>query len=63
MNKFCCELKHFCENNPEQCPIAKENKDIADFEKAKQDLFNVVVGDIKKVFEFLIKLVKRSDTE
>ena len=40
IEKYCneCDIKGYCDKNPTDCPIAKEYKRIADFEKAKAEL-------------------------
>ena len=40
IEKYCneCNVKGYCNKIPADCPIAKEYKQIADFEKAKAEL-------------------------
>lgn len=35
-NEHCCEIKQHCDHDPSKCPISKRNKEIAEFEKAKE---------------------------
>ena len=50
-NEHCCEIKQYCDYDPSKCPIAKRNKDIEEFEKAKANLVN----EIKKMFSWILK--------
>lgn len=50
-NEYCCEIKQYCDKGPLQCPIAKRNKDIEEFEKAKANLIN----ETKKMFSWILK--------
>ena len=55
-NEHCCEIKQYCDHDPSKCPIAKRNKDIEEFEKAKANLVN----EIKKMFSsILVTVVKK----
>ena len=51
LDKYCCGIKQYCDHDPEKCPIAKRNKDIDEFEKAKATLVN----EIKKMFSWILK--------
>ena len=51
LDKYCCEIKQYCGQDPEKCPIAKRNKDIAELEKAKETIIN----EIKRCFSWILK--------
>lgn len=66
MKEYCCEIKEFCDKDPEICPIAKENKQIEELKGALQkvaDAFDVVYGEmfrfVKSLVEFSINLRNR----
>ena len=51
MSKYCCDMKNYCDRNPNNCPIAKRNKDICDFEKAKLSFQKSCLDMIIEKFE------------
>lgn len=61
MDKYCCEIKDQCDINPKECPIAKNNKAISDYEAAKQKLLDVIQEGINKFFAKWDSILKRSD--
>jgi hypothetical protein len=52
IEKCCneCDVKGYCNNIPADCLIAKEYKQIADFEKAKADIKTAVEKSFIKFF-------------
>lgn len=46
-NEHCCEIKQYCDYDPSKCQIAKRNKDIEEFEKAKESLKNAIKNSFK----------------
>ena len=46
-NKYCCEIKQYCDYDPSKCPIAKRNKDIDEFEKAKEGFGDCIKEELK----------------
>lgn len=51
---FCCEFQEYCEiKDVSSCKIWKRNKDIADFEKAKENLVNELKKPFIKILDWL----------
>lgn len=64
MKEYCkdCDVQTYCDRNPDGCPIAKEYKQIADFEQAKTNLKNELIKSFKKMldcFEREMKHIKK----
>ena len=65
LNKYCCEIKRYCDHDPSKCPIAKRNKDIDEFEKAKEKFEDLIKEDLKcfarkleEIFRFIKKKLR-----
>lgn len=52
MKQYCidCNIKGYCDRNPAECPLAKEIKARADFEKAKAAMKTAVEKSFIKFF-------------
>ena len=59
MKKYCCEIKQYCEQDPAKCPIAKRNKEIVEFEKAKEVFMNEIKKPFIKFLDWLDWLIKK----
>ena len=55
IEKYCneCDIKGYCDKIPVDCPIAKEYKRIADFEKAKAELKAEIEKPFIKLLDWL----------
>lgn len=51
IEKYCdeCVIKGYCDKIPTDCPIAKEYKRIADFEKAKSRIKRRILEAVYKI--------------
>ena len=62
-NEYCCEIKQYCEHDPAKCPIAKRNKEIDEFEKARGNFINEVTKcffqDCRKIKNSLYEFYKK----
>jgi hypothetical protein len=57
---FCCEIVEYCKiKDVSSCKIWKRNKEIAEFEKAKQDLVNEIKKPIIKVIDWLERRLRK----
>lgn len=59
MKKYCCENWEYCDESPEECPIAQRNKAFDDFNNAKEALINFILEpfaeeNIKKTIEIIM---------
>lgn len=59
MEKYCCEIKQYCHYDPSKCPIAKRNKEIVEFEKAKEVFMNEIKKPFIKFLDWLDWLIKK----
>lgn len=52
MKQYCasCNIKEYCDTSPADCPLAKEYKQIADFEEAKARLKKELIKSFEKYF-------------
>lgn len=62
---YCCDIKEYCDHNPQECPIAKRNKDIAEIKNAENELieaikdrFNPILDKIEKILRGVINGIK-----
>jgi hypothetical protein len=61
IEKYCneCDIKGYCDKTPTDCPIAKEYKRIADFEKAKAELKSELSKPVIKFLDWLENKLQR----
>ena len=57
---FCCEYAEYCDiKDVSSCKIWKRNKDIAEFEKAKENLINELKNPFIKILDWLERKLKK----
>ena len=59
MKKYCCENWEYCDESPENCPIAQRNKAFDVFNNAKEALIDFILEpfaeeNIKKTIESIM---------
>lgn len=54
-----CKYKDICHDQCEQCEIAKEEKDIANFINAKNELIKPIKNCLTRFLELLQKLLQK----
>lgn len=59
MKQYCCENWEYCDESPEECPIAQRNKALNDFNNVKEALINLMrklftAKKIKKAIESIM---------
>ena len=61
IEKYCneCDIKGYCDKIPTDCPIAKRNKQITDFENAKAELKTELSKPFINFFDWLEKKLQR----
>ena len=61
MKEYCaeCDIKEYCNRQPEQCEVAKHIKDIAEYEKAKEALQSCIISCIEPIVDVLLELIQR----
>lgn len=62
MKEYCCENWEYCDESPEECPIAQKNKAFDDFNNAKEALINFifeVVSDVHKKIKNIMQRMTR----
>lgn len=57
--QYCCEIKKYCEAAPEQCPIARKNKDIAEFEEAMLPIRTLFKNSLDAIMEWISRRLKK----
>lgn len=54
----CCDIKGYCDKIPDDCPLAKEYKQIEEFENAKEQLKNELIKSFEKYFNWFEDKIK-----
>jgi hypothetical protein len=61
LKQYCkdCDISKYCENDPAECPLAKEYKQIADFEKAKEQIKTELGKSVVKMLACFERAMQR----
>ena len=59
MKQYCCENWEYCDESPEECPIAQRKKDYADFINAKEALIALIFEAVSEVHKKIKNIMQR----
>lgn len=59
MKQYCCENWEYCDESPENCPIAQRNKAYADFINAKEALIALIFEAFSEVHKKIKNIMQR----
>ena len=59
MKQYCCENWEYCDESPENCPIAQRNKAYVDFINAKEALIALIFEAGSELHKKAKKIMQR----